>query len=605
MKKYPYKDLGKKLTTANVEKNETILTPDGYFYGFKDKLHSQGGEEILALPGSRVFSHKLKADKDIVKSVTGYSGKKRSFADLSKKYDPTEHNKQLENKLGINDDLALRTHELMRNKLRSQLDNVFYSQEAFKAKKGMKNDLPALQQEGQEQGGVMFARYGGVKKYNTGGLVPPIYEELLALNPNFNFSGFAGVSGYNPGTPIPGMQSGNNSFFGGVPEITPEHITAYTFATGKTPTPNEFSKWYMSNVANLVTDESGTGNNLYGRYFSNAPLRVNSLDGTKSGEFTLQDYLNNPQKIFSDFGLNKNQVDDLFRTPGTYYANVNGTTPEPIVATRQPGITAQGLEPFKPVPFEKPLIGSEELLGVKPQLPKKEKPNVEQKRYRDEAAILDNLKMGLSLADLGTLSKDTPYYSGYTLKAPQYRYKPIDTRNIEKNYQRTSRSINENRYLSDTAKAALLSQNVGEANRAINEVNINNYSNINEVRNKNSEMVVNTYNKNKEIQTGANALYDHQLKQTDEVYNQSRNNIMAQLFNVADNRQYINNNRRKLSELSNNYYLDRQGNIRYVEGSKPNVLDKPLAEFNLENGADRDKIESMIKQLNALLKETT
>jgi len=118
---------------VEVEHDETILNPDGELYGFNGATHAQGGIDILAQPGAKIFSEYSKAPKELVKAVLGRNIKgKLSYADLSKKFDTTKYAKILDNP--DMDEFAKNTAKLKMEGHRAMLETIFQAQEAEKVK---------------------------------------------------------------------------------------------------------------------------------------------------------------------------------------------------------------------------------------------------------------------------------------------------------------------------------------------------------------------------------------------------------------------------------------------------------------------------------------
>ena len=102
----------RKLANVEAEKGETMLTTDGVsnqkvLVGIGGKPHSEGGTPLNAAEGSAIFSHNLKINDPLVLKFFNESGKKpKTFAEISKKYDITKTQEQLEDE-GI--DISLRS----------------------------------------------------------------------------------------------------------------------------------------------------------------------------------------------------------------------------------------------------------------------------------------------------------------------------------------------------------------------------------------------------------------------------------------------------------------------------------------------------------------
>lgn len=135
---------------VEVEHNETILNPDGELYGFNGATHAQGGIDILAQPGAKIFSEYSKAPKELVKAVLGRDTKKKmSYADLSKKFDTTKYAKILDNP--DMDEFAKNTAKLKMEGHRAMLETIFQAQEAEKVKENKGNKA--------QQGGTVSTQW--------------------------------------------------------------------------------------------------------------------------------------------------------------------------------------------------------------------------------------------------------------------------------------------------------------------------------------------------------------------------------------------------------------------------------------------------------------
>ena len=88
---------------ANIEaeKGETILTSDELsnekkLRQIEGEKHSNGGEPIDATAGAAIFSDHLKLEDPNLLKIFGFTGKKaKTFAELSKKHDPTKEQEEL------------------------------------------------------------------------------------------------------------------------------------------------------------------------------------------------------------------------------------------------------------------------------------------------------------------------------------------------------------------------------------------------------------------------------------------------------------------------------------------------------------------------------
>lgn len=127
------------MTPIEVEHDETILNPNGELYGFNGDTHANGGIDILAEGGSKIFSEYSKAPSELIKVVLGKETKKKmSYADLSKKFDTTKWSKILQNP--DSDQYEKETAKLKMSGNLAMLETIFQTQEEEKMKKGKKSE---------------------------------------------------------------------------------------------------------------------------------------------------------------------------------------------------------------------------------------------------------------------------------------------------------------------------------------------------------------------------------------------------------------------------------------------------------------------------------
>ena len=148
MKDYPFKRMPG-LDNVEVEKDETILLPDGVLKTVKGKTHKRGGEKVYAPPGTRVFSNYLKLSADVVEEITG-ERKKMTPQELSRKFPTEEYKKGMESK----DTLVARTSAYMFDKNLAMQDLIFQAQESMKQEKEVRK-LKASNPEEFQAGGFV------------------------------------------------------------------------------------------------------------------------------------------------------------------------------------------------------------------------------------------------------------------------------------------------------------------------------------------------------------------------------------------------------------------------------------------------------------------
>lgn len=132
---------------ANVvaEDGEFIQFPDGSTTPITgDKHYDSSGGEYMNLPeGSRIYSEKLKADKEFSSDLLGRKVKKKfSMSDLAKKFDTTKDDEVLNSSKST--DIQKRTASINKELKTAKLDEVFQYQEMIKnPKQVVLNDIMA------------------------------------------------------------------------------------------------------------------------------------------------------------------------------------------------------------------------------------------------------------------------------------------------------------------------------------------------------------------------------------------------------------------------------------------------------------------------------
>jgi hypothetical protein len=146
---YTDNDFETPLQAANVivEKGETVVYPDGGQTNINGDKHSDpsGGEYRNYPEGSRVFSKKLKASKELVKSLSGNSkGLKGrlAFADIVKKYNTDKENEIINNP-NLNY-ISKQTAEINKANKLAKVDQIFDEQETVNG-----NKLKEIQKENE------------------------------------------------------------------------------------------------------------------------------------------------------------------------------------------------------------------------------------------------------------------------------------------------------------------------------------------------------------------------------------------------------------------------------------------------------------------------
>lgn len=149
------------IPNAELEDDETLITPDGQLSKIEGKKHSEGGEEVNLPNGTRIYSAFLKAPQEVIKQVLGKETKKKmSYADLSKKFPTKPFIDILDDPKS--DDYQKTTAQLKLANNLGKLDTLFFAQE--KEKEIKDNDT---------------FQYGGIKKYQMAGQTGNTLEDYI------------------------------------------------------------------------------------------------------------------------------------------------------------------------------------------------------------------------------------------------------------------------------------------------------------------------------------------------------------------------------------------------------------------------------------------
>lgn len=245
---------------VEVEHDETILNPDGELYGFNGATHAQGGIDILAQPGAKIFSEYSKAPKELVKAVLGRNIKgELSYADLSKKFDTTKYAKILDNP--DMDEFAKNTAKFKMEGHRAMLETIFQAQEAEKVKENKGNKA--------QQGGTVSTQWDRTSPkpsefwkdyYNNVTDLPP-FNRREGKDDITIYHGLLGTS-YMPETEDSlgaffdldkTMPSATKELPVSIPDRTSKHIPTPSNNTGtkKTDTSNNRSSQAATPVSNI------------------------------------------------------------------------------------------------------------------------------------------------------------------------------------------------------------------------------------------------------------------------------------------------------------------------------------------------------------------
>ena len=170
---------------ANIEaeKGETILTSDETtnekkLFHIEGEKHSNGGEPLDAQDGSAIFSDYLKLEDPTLLKVFGFNGKKpKTFAELSKKHDPTKQQEELKK-----DKFA---DEITKRSLKKSIDDklfkqsfAFLLQQFHQEKEGEQQEHSRLFEPALNRFGLTYEDLIGGKNITTQKESPQPKEEI-------------------------------------------------------------------------------------------------------------------------------------------------------------------------------------------------------------------------------------------------------------------------------------------------------------------------------------------------------------------------------------------------------------------------------------------
>lgn len=145
---------------VEVEGKEHIQLPNGFSQEIQGKSHANGGIPLNLPEGSKILSENLK--------ITTENGKKKSYADLAKKFETKKDLDRMSNKKG--DDIQKKTSELIIAFKNQKLDELFDVQEQNKLNGVHGIDVQLETLENQQP----MAKYGmKLLKAQIGVLAPP------------------------------------------------------------------------------------------------------------------------------------------------------------------------------------------------------------------------------------------------------------------------------------------------------------------------------------------------------------------------------------------------------------------------------------------------
>jgi len=184
------------LANVEAEKGETMLTTDGVsnqkvLVGIGGKPHSEGGTPLNAAEGSAIYSNNLKINDPLVLKFFNESGKKpKTFAEISKKYDITKTQEQLEDE-GI-DHITKKSLERNLDNNAFKLSALFTVQE-FHEKKGSPDEHSKHFEPFLERMGIDYENvFGSPEQSQVQQVENASPQEPAQGDPQFRYGGRTG-----------------------------------------------------------------------------------------------------------------------------------------------------------------------------------------------------------------------------------------------------------------------------------------------------------------------------------------------------------------------------------------------------------------------------
>lgn len=577
MNKYPFQNMPG-LTNGEVEGGETVQLPTGEVFEFKGPSHKRGGIDAMLIPESRIFSKYLKLDKDTVKNIDGTS-KKKSPAQLSKKFDPAKYLDILEDKSSRTDDLRKNTAQLMASKMSSMQDVVFKAQEEHK--------------DYNKDGNY---KYGGkVKKYQDGGnyiglRIPQQtgFEDLEYAVPKYNtLPSTYDTQGFSYRDPD------NNRLIqsvyqpmGGDPYFTEGIYRNRGLQTGRA---GELTRNYQRNISNLqsaynLPDNLARDLNTQlafdlrdaAKADPDQNVRVEVVDPETRQRILVQNATDeqirnaNGELFFDNFvdsrlgnegeATHNQQNFPAVRTTFVEKPDVVETLPTLPLEVRSQGTPSEEkkTEVVPPVGefddevYEYP----EEPIGISPE------------------DLLFGIETGLDIAQLATLERQNPYYQYRPLETVQSRFDPINQLSQDRAFN-VARNALERSNLPEQVKQAQLNQIQATNIQGRNQTDLTNFQADLQNDNQNLQRVVNVQNQNTINRENANVTYMQELQKARYVESTQRQALVDRLLENYRARHQQRENIGLINQLSRNYQFNpRTGRVEYLPNQGgPNMFD--------------------------------
>ncbi len=529
-KDYPFLNFPDAIANVEVEKDETVMLPNGTVYNIKGKKHKDGGEKVFLPDGTKVFSEHLKLPEDIATKLVGRKTKKSSPAQLSKKFNTLKYKEMMEDNTGKWDRLAVQTAEMMFNKNIAHQNAIFETQEDSKNKK---------QTDIFKYGGV----YKSKTKYQNGGQYP------YKLNPSVNEED--NLVTFDFGNQNTGLQprSENPDLFGKQSQYNPAHVVWQKYYYGEDTNAINFQQRHGEAYKHFTGQDYRYDNKTrtdgkYGNVTAHAPLFSTTMQGTKEGKVTLQQYLDNPS-IGDSYGVDLSKAFDKKSKDPFYEVNIFAE-PKATIEPFDFNVTSLQGKPIKPLATPE--------LNLPDLLPNPPASNVPERKGPTQEDMLYGVQQGMLLTGLASLGKENPYFNRTELKPIYKRFDPINNLAQERAFNLMRENI-ESSNLPEQVKQAQL-QNMGaKLMESTGQVDLQNYQGKLQLDNDNRQILQNTLNQNVQNRELGNRQYAMDKARVDELYNRQKMGYINNMLDLWRGRVEEQSNVNLLNQMSRNYNI--------------------------------------------------
>lgn len=573
-------------SNAEVENNELIYQLNGQIQKFIGNKHINGGIPVILAEGSKIFSEKLKAEKELANNLVG-KDKKMSFAKMASMYDTHEELKDLmDNK---SDTLSKKTSELMLTKKLAQLDSIFEAQEVQKettSNNTLKDIINTVDSNASK------FKHGGIMKdkYQKGGTVKDKYG-MPVVNTPFTIDMFTNKNA--PSIPVPGYLKDHPFITTGLSQLSSTY----------NPNKKTFNyKGDKENADKLIQQ--------YPQHFKNYDDIYNTIEDYQAKSIHLNPdgtYEQTPQAIKDrnevynhftnhsneDWGyqqfkpfVNKDGIQDIQFTKyndGHNRRNQMGF----LDGQRQPIMEVPTLptaNPLLPLPIKPNNL---------PQIPKINIPSKTTDPKKPDDYLKDVYQMSAirDLTDLATLKMKTPSYNYTPQNIAYQRFLPQNTLSAERQFNIQKEQL-ENSNLPENVKSAYLGDLYAKFQDSNSEVQLQNLrgDNANDNNNVNLYNQITNSNRQEKIQ------YDDNFRKLSDItegkYSQEKLRIQDQLINNYSKFKQDKLTRDLLNQMGDGFYYDGS-EIKMIPSYKPKNITDPTAQYG--NG---DTIQKLMKDLN-------